>query len=141
MKLFAIVVLVLRIVVGIDLPHLSQRSVAALSSGEKQRTQIVGVVHRTVTASVATSTGCHACDLASKFVANSSVTLALISSVCGNANIERILSVPFPVREHCTFVHQLWELAWFQEKQIHHLHLDQRGISDNHLRHTVVLQL
>lgn len=141
MKLFAFVVLVLRIVVGIDLPHLSQRSVTALSSGEKQWAQIVSVTNTTVTASAATSTGCHACDLASKYVVNSFVTLPLIASVCGNANIERILSVPFPVREHCTFVHQLWELAWFQEKQIHQLHLVQRGITDNHLRHTVVLQL
>lgn len=138
MKVIAVVLLGLRVIMGTDLPHLYQKNVDATvleASGNDQSTRSSSAdsMHK--------SSSCNGCGSITDQGNHQALTLVRLAGGCGNVGIERMMSVPSPGREHCSVMHQIWQMAWFQEKHDHRLHLETRLVADNSLRRSVVRRL
>lgn len=134
MRVFAVVLLGLRVIIGTDLPHLYQMNVDAsvlVSSNEQlTRSGSADFGHRSST--------CNGYGSISGPGNQQALALLRLAAGCGNAGIERMMSIPSPAKEHCSVLHQVWQMAWFQEKQASQLHLETRMVADSSLRRSVV---
>ncbi len=137
MKVFAVVLLGLRVIIGTDLPHLYQKSIdatvlEACGNDQSTRSSSADSMHK--------SSSCNGRGSIADQGNHQALTFVRLAG-CGNVCIERMMSVPAPGREHCSVIHQIWQMAWFQEKHDHRLHLETRLVADNSLRRSVVRRL
>lgn len=136
MSFFAVVLLGLRLIVGADLPHLYQKNLGATvfqaSSANDTAIRTVG------TNTIHASSFCKEC--APDHTTAHLLTILRLTVGCGNVVIERMMSVPSPVREHCSVMHQIWQMAWFQEKYASRLNHETRVVADHSRQRSVVLR-
>lgn len=136
MRIFAVVLLGLRFIAGTDLPHLYQINLGATVF------QVSSAIERTIQTvaadSIHASSSCKGCT--PEHSTAHILTLLRLAIGCGNVVLERMMSVPAPVREHCTVMHQIWQMAWFQEKNASRLNQETRVVTDHSLQRSVVLR-